>query len=220
MDVNHHYIKTTKTARYASYGQLSAKTKYFWFALHGSKMTSEQIAYKFTDLDPEEHFIIAPEGLSRFYLKGFGGEVVATWMTKRDRLQEIEDFSNYLGKLYSSYAGKLPADCKKISLGFSQGGTTLYRWLHSQKVSIDHLIAYSCWIPEDIDLGKSATPTNSYKGIYTYGLQDQFLTTERIAALDQVIKNNNIEMVREPYEGDHRVNRNQLKFLFEKYIQV
>ena len=93
MEIKTHHIVTPKTARYSAYGNLSSKTKYFWFVLHGSNMLSEQMLYKFKEFDPETHFVIAPEGLSRFYVNGFGGEVVASWMTKRDRLEEIHDFS-------------------------------------------------------------------------------------------------------------------------------
>mgnify|MGYP006154491927 FL=1 len=112
MEIKTHHIATPKTARYTSYGKLSSKTKYFWFVLHGSNMLSEQMLYKFKDFDPETHFVIAPEGLSRFYVNGFGGEVVASWMTKRDRLEEIHDFSVFCSTLYDTYVQKLPESCK------------------------------------------------------------------------------------------------------------
>ena len=42
-------------------------------------------------------------------------------MTKRDRLEEIEDFSEYLSGLYASFETQLPQDCVKSILAFSQG---------------------------------------------------------------------------------------------------
>ena len=96
MELKTDYFISPKTARYSTYGELTASTKYFWFALHGSKMLCEQMLYKFKDFDPKEHFVVAPEGLNRFYEKDFGGPVVASWMTKRDRLHEIKDNGNYL----------------------------------------------------------------------------------------------------------------------------
>jgi len=218
MDININHLEVTKTARYATYGKLTNKTKYFWFALHGSKMQCDQVLYKFSDFDPETHFIVAPEALSRFYLEGFGGDVVAMWMTKRDRLKEISDFSNYLSILFNKYASQVHPDCKKIVLGFSQGGTTLYRWLHHDSINIDCLIAYSCWIPEDIDLTASKTELNATKAIFTYGLQDQFLTSDRVEALKQVISKNQLKVIMEPHEGLHKIKKTQLKFLFEKHI--
>jgi len=159
MEIKTHHLEVKKTARYASAGNLSESTKYFWFVLHGSLMTCEQILYKFSDFDPESHFIVAPEALSRTYLQGLTGEPVATWMTKRDRLFEIEDFSSYLTKLYNDCLSKLPVDCTKIVMGFSQGGTTALRWLHNSQIDLDISLSYSCWIPEDIDLKESETRT-------------------------------------------------------------
>ena len=121
-----HHFKTEKTGRYVTYGNLSADTRYFWFVLHGTRMLCEQMAYKFRDFDHREHFVVAPEGLSRFYANGFGGDVVATWMTSRDRLFEIQDNNHYLYNLYHNFSVNLPSGCQKIILGFSQGGTTAY----------------------------------------------------------------------------------------------
>lgn len=219
LNIQKHFLTVPKTARYASYGILSEKTKYFWFALHGSKMLCEQMIYKFSEFDPETHFVIAPEGLSRYYMKGFGGDVVSSWMTKRDRLHEIEDFSNYLSTLYNKYFDQLHPNAKKSILAFSQGGTTAYRWLHAEKIEADVLIAYSCWIPEDIDLGQSQTKLNALKSIYTYGIQDEYLTPDRIEAVNSVIGQNKLTIEIEAYEGDHRINRTQLHYLFKKHIQ-
>ena len=181
-------------------------------------MVCEQIIKKFRDFDPQEHFVIAPEGLSRLYLNGFGGDVVATWMTSRDRLHEIADFSDYLSTLYEKYEAELPADCNKIVMGFSQGGTTIFRWLHRNKINVDHVLGYSCWVPEDIDLGASKTGLATKNLIWTYGLQDQFLTTERIDTVKRVMEKNKLNFKMEGYEGDHRVSSEQLKSIFIKYF--
>jgi len=216
LDIKSEQFKTSKTARYSTFGADPSKAKFFWFALHGSKMTCEQMLYKFADFDPDEHLVVAPEALNRFYFDGFGGDVVASWMTKRDRLSEIEDFSNYLTQLYQLFTNQLPNNCRKIILGFSQGGTTMYRWLHARKIEADFLIPYSCWIPEDIDLEKSKTQLNDLTTKYTYGLQDQFLTEENIAKVKGVIARNKLEIEILPYEGDHRVSKQQLKMLLGK----
>jgi len=219
MDIQTHYLEVTKTARYSTFGNLSAKTKYFWFVLHGSDMRCEQMLYKFSQFDPEEHFVVAPEGMNRFYAEGFYGDVVASWMTKRDRLYEIHDFSLYLSELYRQYSQKLPANCKKIVMGFSQGGTTIYRWLHRLQETVDILFSYSGWIPEDIDLTQAATSLDKIQKILTYGTSDQYLKEDRIAALNAVIEKNNLDISIHPSEGDHRVNRENLTRLFHELIK-
>ena len=40
-------------------------------------------------------------------------------------------------------------------MGFSQGGVTAMRWLHHLNVTVDFLLPYACWIPEDIDYATS-----------------------------------------------------------------
>lgn len=219
MDHQIHFVKTTRTARYLSFGNLSPKTKYFWFVLHGSHMLAEQMVNKFKDFDPDLHYIIAPEALSRFYIKGFGGEVVSSWMTSRDRLNEIEDFSKYLSRLYRKYTDQLPIDCKRVVLGFSQGATTAFRWLHHTKEQLDVLIDYSGWIPEDIILAKSKTDLNKTKLILTYGLEDPFLNKDRIDMMHKIIKSNHLDIRIEDYTGIHKIDRKQLIRLFDFYIK-
>ena len=97
----------------------------------------EQMIYKFSDFDLEEHFVVAPEALHRFYEKNFGGPVVASWMTKRDRDLDIQDNGEYLSKLYTQFTNRLPEDAQKIILGFSQGGLIAYRWLHRHSIDVD-----------------------------------------------------------------------------------
>jgi len=219
MDIKTNHTQVSKTARYVTYGELSDNTKYFWFCLHGSQMQCEQVIYKFKDFDPSEHFVVAPEALNRNYLKGFGGDVVASWMTSRDRLHEIKDFSEYLTSLYESYQEQLPATCKRIIFGFSQGGTTAYRWIHHSKVLTDWLFIYSGWIPEDIPLTESATPLSDIKLLYTYGLQDQFLTEERLGMVKEIIAKNKLDhLIMEPHEGIHRIDKVQMRKLFDQYI--
>ena len=163
--------------------------------------------------------MVAPEALLRFYEKDFGGPVVASWMTKRDRLEEIEDFSGYLSGLYASFETQLPQDCVKSILAFSQGGTTAFRWLHARAVEVDHLITYACWIPEDIALNESKTDLSKINVLFTYGTEDQFLTEKRIAMINEVIAQNKLTVKSLPYKGDHRVKKEQLQNIFEHYIK-
>ena len=216
--INSTYRVTKKTARVSTYGHLSHQTKYLWIALHGSKMLCEQMLYKFDGFDPDTHFVVAPEALNRFYADGFGGDVVASWMTKRDRLHEIEDLTHYLNELLADYSQQVSSDCKKIVLAFSQGGTMAHRWLHRYSVNIDYLIAYSCWIPEEIDLKASSSSFSNINCIYTYGIQDPFLTEKRIQMIKAILKQNELPHKFESYEGDHRVSKEQLQYLFNRYI--
>ena len=86
-----HKIKFPCTAHYYTIGTPSDKIKRVFFVLHGYGQLASQIIHKF-DAVMEDTLIVAPEGLSRFYWNESKGIVGASWMTKKDRLDEIEDY--------------------------------------------------------------------------------------------------------------------------------
>ena len=220
MEIENKFLKINKTVRYSTFGDLTSETKYFWILLHGSNMICEQMLYKFKNFNPNEHFLISPEGLSRFYKSGFNGDVVASWITKRDRLEEIKDVSAYLTKILNLYKKHLSKKCKTILLGFSQGGTIGFRWLHSKNIKIDYFIPYSCWIPEDINLKLSKTDLNKVNIIYTYGIDDPYINKKKFDEVIALVNKNKIKISFEKYKGSHRVEKTQLIYIFKKYIKA
>ena len=85
-------------------------------------------------LSQEELCIAAPEGLSRFYIRGTDGRVGASWMTRDERLSDIEDHISYLNHWWSSLG--VPSDAEIVVLGFSQGVATAARWLADGSLSM------------------------------------------------------------------------------------
>jgi hypothetical protein len=81
MKVQDNKISVSKTAHYSTMGKLSKSTRYIWIVAHGYGQRANRIIKKFDFLSPEEHFVIAPEGLSRFYWHK-NQEPVASWMTR------------------------------------------------------------------------------------------------------------------------------------------
>ena len=130
------HIQVAKTARYFQSGQLSASTKRAWIVLHGYGQLASYFSKHFEDLVDSDTCVIAPEGLSRFYLDGKWDRVGATWMTKEDRLHEIEDYLAYLDALCDQLFGHLENQPEIVLLGFSQGTATAWRWLLKGKYTI------------------------------------------------------------------------------------
>ena len=96
-----HHLTVSRTASYQQLGTLSARTRRVWFVCHGYGQLAAYFVRHFAFLaeaDPTT-VVIAPEGLSRFYLTGNGGRVGASWMTRDDRLHEIADHINFLNQL-------------------------------------------------------------------------------------------------------------------------
>ena len=95
MPIKNH-ILVTKTARYFTLGELNENTRELWFVLHGYAQLASDFIQDFEGLDNGTRFIVAPEGLNKFYARGFGGKPAASWMTSEDRENEIIDYINYL----------------------------------------------------------------------------------------------------------------------------
>lgn len=137
-----HLITVSKTARYCTLGDLNVTTKEVWIVLHGYAQLASDFIVPFSVLNNKSRYIVAPEGLNKFYAKGFGGKPAATWMTSEMRESEIEDYLLYLNTLYETL--KLGEGDKKIVLlGFSQGVATATRWLHHTHHRVDELVIYA-----------------------------------------------------------------------------
>lgn len=214
-----HQIKVRKTAHYSTLGTPGKDVRYCWIVCHGYGQLAKYFIRKFDVLDRSDTFVIAPEGFSRFYWEGFTGNVVASWMTREDRLVEIEDYSNFLSQLYDHYIPRLTPDVQVVLLGFSQGCATQVRWMCRKFPRFHHLILWGGLLPEDIDY----TPYLSYftqgQRHLVYGLRDIYLTEERIQQQLDIESRYGMEMRRRTFPGGHEVDRETLRNLDAEFIR-
>ncbi len=197
-------IIVEKTARYITIGN-KEKANVLIIALHGYGHLTTFFSEYFKNLD-ERFYVIIPEGLNRFYISGTTGRVGASWMTKEERLIDIEDNLNYLNKLYRN------EECKKfqikILIGFSQGASTGFRWKIKNPELFEHFISWGSAIPNDLDynwLKKSLTPNN----YFVLGNEDPFFNqADREKVLQEYI---NLDFNIIKYEGEHKMNSEVLK---------
>ena len=212
--MNAHSITIPRTAHYYTLGQATSNTKYWWIACHGYGQLAKRFIKKFEGMVDDQTFILAPEGLSRFYWPGLGGEPASSWMTREDRLDEIADYSNYLQTLYDKYAAVLPNDVTIILMGFSQGVATHFRWMMRAFPKYHHVIIWGGMIPEDLDY----LPVQHYfqdKSLhFIYGTEDQFLTEARLKAHQELIEKNQLELRVQTFQGKHLVDRKVLEALY------
>src|SRR6266699_129357 len=137
-----HRLAVSRTARYFTLGENSGAVGEVWFACHGYGQLAARFLEKFRVLDDGRRYLVAPEGLSRFYLTESPAErrVGASWMTREDRLREIEDYICYLDAVYDDVFGSVDrAGVTVHALGFSQGAATVSRWTGLGKAQIDRL---------------------------------------------------------------------------------
>ena len=152
-----HHIPVTRTARYYTLGELNEKTKDIWILIHGHKQLAGNFITGFQELTGEGSFLIAPEGLMRLYVKGESGDVGASWMTKEDRKSDINDYVNYLNRLFSdTIENKAKLFNLKINaLGFSQGAATLSRWLVMGAAKINKAVFWCGSLAHDVDYSQA-----------------------------------------------------------------
>ena len=98
MQENH--IKIAKTARYFQLAEIGSEIREVWFVCHGYGQHAGYFLKHFECLNNGGRLIVAPEGLSRFYLDGFYGRIGASWMTREDRLNDIKDYVLFLDAMY------------------------------------------------------------------------------------------------------------------------
>jgi predicted esterase len=103
----------------------------------------------FGPLATPSRLLVAPEGLSRFYLEAGAGKVGASWMTREDREHEIGDCLAYLEQVRTALIPPVPLTI----LGFSQGVATASRWAVATTPAPVRLICWGGLVPEEIPAG-------------------------------------------------------------------
>jgi predicted esterase len=212
-----HHIQVAKTARYYLNGSPSAEVTDVWFVCHGYGQLASDFVREFDIIASPERLIVAPEGLSRFYISESGGfhgqdaKIGATWMTREDRDAEIGDYVSYLDFLYDEIFNSIPRSAVKVTvLGFSQGGATANRWLTRGKAKADRLLMLGCLLASDSDLHHAATFFRDVELSIVYGTRDKFADTGMIEEYERRLKEHAIPYRAMSFEGGHRMDRETL----------
>lgn len=203
--MHEHKLTVPRTARYYTLGAPSEKIQNLWIVCHGYGQLARYFLRHFAVLDDGATVIVAPEGLSRFYLDGFSGRIGATWMTKEDRLSEIEDQAAYLNLLLQELLKQLPANVKVNILGFSQGGATVCRWLASENVPCHRLVLWAASFPEDIDFEAGKSVFKNLPVDVVYGTKDEFITPESLNRQQQLMYRLGISPQVHTFDGGHTI---------------
>lgn len=177
---------------------------------HGYGQLGRYFLRHFNCLDDGKTLLVAPEALSRFYLDGFSGRVGATWMTKEDRLSEIDDQASYLDLLLAEQLKHLPENVRITVLGFSQGGATVSRWLANGNVPAHRLVLWAAAFPEDIDFSASKAAFEHLPVAMVYGSQDPFITPEKLKQKQALMAQLGITPKVYTFEGGHTLHPDTL----------
>ncbi|GAA3960345.1 phospholipase [Hymenobacter antarcticus] len=204
-----HHLTVSRTARYQQLGTLSAHTRRVWFVCHGYGQLAAYFVRHFaflTETDPAT-VVIAPEGLSRFYLNGTGGRVGASWMTRDDRLNEIQDHINFLNQLAGNVLADCPADVEVTVLGFSQGTATVGRWLAQAAFRPAQLILWAGSFPDDLPAAAAQYLLQNLPLSLVVGTDDEYISPTQTAAIQQQLQQLGATPQLHTFRGKHELNR-------------
>ena len=193
-------------ARYEILGEPNDKVEELWFVCHGHGQLAKYFIRKFQSIANEKRLIVAPEGLFRYYLEGFTGRVGATWMTKEDRVSDINNYITYLSAVYYEVRAKLSPRVKISFLGFSQGAATISRLATMTELEFDRLILWAGIFPPDLPPLQSTDRLKDKQCYLVYGLEDQFLTEGRIKEQESIARQIQVTPETITFEGQHELN--------------
>jgi predicted esterase len=211
--MNNHQIIVPQTRHFFSLGVPSPEIKRLWIVCHGYAQLADDFLKNFEILNDGTNLVVAPEGQNVWYRKGFDGAIVANWMTRRHRLDAIENYAEFLQTVHNQYVTQLSADVKVILLGFSQGTATVNRWIFARRPAFDHLVLWGGLFPEDLNYAAAADYFSTKKLWLIYGSHDPFLTEERKSAHELLISKNQLDVARAIFEGEHEMDAAMLERL-------
>ncbi len=213
--IQHHTFTTPRTAHYSTLGNPGPEVNTWIIACHGYGQLAKRFINKFDVLEGPQTFVLAPEGLSRFYWGGdIDGKPAASWMTREDRLLEISDYANYIQLLYGKFRPLLPNARRIVLFGFSQGCATIMRYAMIHFPEVTDFVFWGANIPEDLDYEPYLSYFESKQLTAVYGTEDAFLTPERLQWMRDIIAEKKLNIKEVTYPGKHTVDREALKKLF------
>ena len=213
-----HHLPVSRTARYFALGTSSGEVGEVWFACHGYGQLAARFLEKLRVLDDGRRYLVAPEGLSRFYLSESPTErrVGASWMTREDRLAEIEDYVRYVDAVYAEVFGSLDrAGVTVHALGYSQGASTVSRWAALGKAKIDRLTLWGGEFPPDLDLTLDtvANRLRAARMTLVHGRSDEYITPKVIQTITTRLRQHAISFNEIAFDGGHELNEGVLRSL-------
>lgn len=183
-----------------------------WFLLHGYGQLAPELLGQARALARNRRLLVVPEALSRFYHEDHE-KVGASWMTREDRLAEIDDYISYLDLLHHRIFQDLsPSQVRLRVLGYSQGVATAARWAARGKAEIDQLVIWGSPLPHDLDDAGIAR-LGRIRVTLVGGSRDPFLTEEGWAEQSSLLRRHGVAFEAKRFEGGHRLDDDTLRAL-------
>lgn len=211
MTMVEHHLSVQRTARYYTLGDTAAAPRSIWFVCHGYGQLAERFLRDFEPLDDGATLVIAPEALSRTYIRGSHGLVGASWMTREDRENEIADYVRYLDALLErTLAIDGAADAALTVFGFSQGTATAARWVALGAVRPQRLLLWGSLLPPDPSIDEARERYAAAEITFVVGSDDDVVDRNALAAQGAALAAAGVRHRVREYAGGHRLDRETL----------
>jgi predicted esterase len=234
--IEERFVEVTRTARYYTLGTPGPTLRAAWLACHGYGQLAGPFVQSFQTIAGDDRLVVAPEALNRYYPGDVVGPhgpesaVAATWMTREDRLHEIDDYVRYLDRVYDDAitpaanprtsepatagaregdrygrATAAPAErpCAVVAFGFSQGAATVARWAARTSRRVDHVVLWGASLPPE--LAPSADLFRGARLVIALGNRDRFMTEERVQKEERRLRRGSLPFELFRYDGGHRI---------------
>lgn len=219
--MHEHALSVYRTARYFVLGDPSGPVEEVWMACHGYGQHPAYFLRPFRAIEAPHRLLVAPEGLSRFYLDGVGEthrRVGASWMTREAREAEIEDYVRFLDTVYAEVLERARLVCARlVAFGFSQGGPTVTRWLARSPMlgepPAERLVLWGSELPHDLPLGEHGGWLGRVRLILVAGTADPWATPERVAEQERTLNEHGIGFETLRFDGEHRLDEDALRWI-------
>lgn len=208
----HKEISFQAKARYFTLGHYPSPK--VWLVFHGYGQLAPYFIRKFQFLADAGHLVIAPEGLHRFYLQDAKNRVGASWMTREERLQDIDNYITYINGLVNH---ELQGEPQSIGIiAFSQGAATATRWALQYAGEITTLLLWGGIFPPDIDFEQAQKKLKSTPTYFVYGKEDPFITEEKKDEFALITQKLGLSPNYYEFEGKHVLPPQELKHYLTK----
>jgi len=207
-----HTLQVARTARVATLGT-PVEADSWWVVLHGYGQLAADFIEDFETIVTPNRCVVAPEGLSRFYVDGIDSheQVGASWMTREAREAEIDDYVRALDAAIRHLSDAPPSSL--CVLGFSQGAATASRWALLGDTAVDRLVLWGGAPAHDLDLSDHAASLRNLDLTLVVGTEDPYVTDERRDAAQRRLQAHDIPVTIRMFEGGHRLDAATLRAL-------
>jgi predicted esterase len=190
-------IRTDTHGRYLVAGQIG---KPLLVGFHGYAEAADIQFERLKGIDGSDDWLcVSIQGLHRFY-RGRTNDVVASWMTRQDRLRAIADNNAYVATVVDAVVNEWSAGPSIIMSGFSQGVAMAFRAAVASARPVSGVVACGGDVPPEIE----ASDLKRVKSVLLgRGARDEWYTPEKAALDERRLRDAGVTVQVVTFDGAH-----------------